>query len=200
MYEDISKNLYFTNNKEPYVGLNIGDYTYGKPKLIFWNNQTCKIGKFCSIANDTVVMGGGEHRTDWVTTYPFSALHKIFGFGSEIKGHPKSKGHTIIGSDVWIGLGSCILSGVTIGDGAVIGAKSLVSHDVPAYAIVSGVPAKIIKYRFSQSVIKDLLEIKWWDWDLNKISRYHNLLMSADINRFIETVKNERFELNESKR
>ena len=98
-----------------------------------------------------------------MTTYPFNQLFKDeFGW---LKGHPATKGDIRIGNDVWIGEDAKILSGVTIGDGAVIGANSLVTKNVPPYAVVGGVPAKIIKYRFPENVISRLLQIKWWDWD-----------------------------------
>lgn len=133
--------------------------------------------------------GGGEHRPDWVTTYPFSGLPQIFEWARGIIGHPKSKGPTIIGNDVWIGQFSLILSGVTVGDGAVIGAKAVVTKDVPPYAIVAGNPARLIRYRFSQEQIKQLLEIKWWNWDLATIQKFVKELCSPDIDKFISLAK-----------
>ncbi len=180
-----SDDAFFMNKNPQYVDKKIGDYTYGNPKLMFWNNDDCSIGKFCSIAEDVVIMGGGEHRYDWVTTYPFSALPHVFPFASEIKGHPARKGPTLIGNDVWIGTKSLIMSGVQIGDGAVVAAMSVVTKDVPAYSIVAGNPAKIIKYRFSEEQIDKLMKIKWWDWPINKIRRNIRFLLSNDIDAFI---------------
>ena len=104
-------------------------------------------------------------------TYPFNAL---FSEGAHITGHPSSKGDIVIGNDVWIGYQSCILSGVTIGNGAIIGAKSVVTKDVPPYAIVAGNPAKFIRYRFPQETIDKLENLAWWDWDISVIKeRFH---------------------------
>lgn len=118
------------------------------------------------IREEVVFLLGGEHRADWITTYPFNAL---FGEGAHITGHPSSKGDIVVGNDVWIGYQSCILSGVTIGNGAIIGAKSVVTKDVPPYAIVAGNPAKFIRYRFPQETIDKLEHLAWWDWDISVI-------------------------------
>lgn len=179
----------FTNKKFDYLGYNIGDYTYGSPGLRFYNKDECRIGKFCSIAEGTKIFGGGEHRTDWVSTYPFPAFAKYFPSTSDISDYAPSKGPTIIGNDVWIGHDVSILSGVTIGDGAVIAAKALVSRDVPPYAIVAGIPARIIRYRFSKIHIEKLLVLKWWDWDEEIITRYIHKLCNSNIADFIETAE-----------
>lgn len=109
---------------------------------------------------------GGEHRNDFVTTYPFNALLEDFNF---IKGHPHTKGDINVGNDVWIGSNVKILSGVNIGDGAIIGANSLVTKDIPPYAIAGGNPAKIIKYRFDNETNDKLLKIQWWNFDENEL-------------------------------
>ncbi len=107
----------------------IGEHTYGKPRVISWKEgSTLKIGKYCSISRGVTIFLGSEHRIDWVSTYPFPYLWEE---GKSIKGHPATKGDVVIGNDVWIGYGVTILSGVCIEDGAVIGACSLVSQDVP---------------------------------------------------------------------
>lgn len=158
-------------------------FTYGYPEVRSWGEGTVlTIGKFCSIADKVAVFLGGEHRSDWVTTYPFSALSDEF---SSIQGHPKSKGDVVIGNDVWIASGATILSGVRIGDGAIIGAQAVVGKDVPPYAIVAGNPAAVIKFRFEQPIIDRLLQIKWWDWELEDIKRAVPLLLSTDIAEFI---------------
>ncbi len=147
-----------------------------------WNDETkLKIGKFCSLGEDVVFILGGEHRADWITTYPFNAL---FSEGAHITGHPSSKGDIVVGNDVWIGYQSCILSGVTIGNGAIIGAKSVVTKDVPPYAIVAGNPAKFIRYRFPQEIIDKLENLAWWDWDISVIKRAIPLLLSDKIDEF----------------
>jgi len=156
----------------------IGDFTYGNPLVLDKGVSTrLTIGKFCSIAAEVTIFLGGEHRSEWMTTYPFNVFLNEFNY---IKGHPKSKGDVKIGNDVWIGRRATILSGVTIGDGAIIGASALVTKSVPPYAIVGGNPVKFIKYRFNKSMIKKLQEIKWWDWDLEKIKEAVPILQSKD--------------------
>jgi virginiamycin A acetyltransferase len=149
-------------------------YNYGEDQLI--------IGKFCAIAtNVKFIMNGANHKLDGISTYPFP----VFGNGWE-KAMDKvmnlpSKGDTIIGNDVWIGYESLIMPGVKIGDGAVIAAKSVVVKDIPPYVIVGGNPASIIKQRFTDAEIQLLLEIKWWDWEIEKITRNIHLIMESDI-------------------
>ena len=176
---------------EKYSKFSIGDFTYGNPRILTWRQEEkLSIGKFCSISENVTILLGGEHRTDWVTTFPFSALfEKSFHF----EGHPKSKGDVNIGNDVWIGFNATILSGVKIGDGAVIGANAVVTKDVPPYAIVAGNPAKIIKMRFSSNVVSELLRIRWWDWDLEKIEKNMSLLLSGNLDNFIDEAKKSNF-------
>ena len=138
------------------------------------------IGKFCMIASDVkFIMNGGNHLTKAISTYPFS----IFGHGWEHamdgKEHPY-KGDTKIGNDVWIGYNSTIMPGITIGDGAIIATNSTVVKDVEPYTIVGGNPANEIKKRFSKNVIERLLKLKWWDWDIERITR--NVQHLTDIN------------------
>lgn len=164
----------------------IGEYTYGNPKVYDWDEgTTLKIGKFTSIAENVTILLGGNHRMDWVTTYPFSALTTTWPEAGNISGHPQSKGDVIIGNDVWIGFGSTILSGVNIGDGAVIAARSLITKNVPPYSIVGGVPAKIIKLRFSEDIIKKLLKLSWWNWSDKKIRLHISILCSNNITKLI---------------
>lgn len=129
-------------------------------------------------------MEGGEHRSDWMSTYPFNVfLKEDF---ENIKGHPATKGQVTIGNDVWIGSGATILSGVTIGDGAVIGTNALVAGDVPSYAIYAGNPAKLIRYRFDDEVIAKLKEMKWWDWNYELIYKAIPLLQNGEIDKLWE--------------
>ncbi|MBE9122447.1 Vat family streptogramin A O-acetyltransferase [Tychonema sp. LEGE 07199] len=149
-------------------------YNYGSEKLI--------IGKFCAIAtNVKFIMNGANHKIDGISTYPFP----IFGNGWEtamnLLMELPSKGDTVIGNDVWIGYESVILPGVKIGDGAIIAAKSVVTKDVPAYRVVGGNPASLIRQRFSDAEIAQLLEIRWWDWEIEKISRNVSIIMQSDI-------------------
>lgn len=168
-----------------------GEYTYGKPKVLEWGEGThLTVGKFCAIAKNVHIFLGGNHRTDWITTYPFSALTNEFPEAKHIKGHPTTKGNVTIGNDVWIGYGAVILSGVTIGDGAVIGAFSVVTKNVNPYEIVAGNPAKVIRKRFNDEVISHLLEIAWWNWPINKISSEINFLCNDEVSEFIIRNKN----------
>ena len=174
---------FFANRDEKYAGYIIGDWTYGAPTVLRWGKDTrLLIGKFCSIADGVTILLGGEHRTDWITTYPF---YEFFERAKDAKGHPKTKGDVIIGNDVWIGANATVLSGVTIHDGAVIGAGSLVCKDVPPYSIVAGNPAKQIRLRFAEATVAELLKIAWWNWPIEKIETAFPLLLSGDIQVFI---------------
>jgi virginiamycin A acetyltransferase len=145
----------------------IGNHTYIN-KYCLIDRNTESIGNFCSIAYG-VKIGLGNHPTNWVSTHPF-AYDKKYGFVSKTKSFDEqTKERCIIGNDVWIGANATILAGVHIGDGAIIGANSLVTTDIAPYSIVVGTPAKHIRYRFSESLIARLLELKWWNWDEDKI-------------------------------
>lgn len=186
---------FFTNKNPDYAVYDIGDWTYGAPKVLTWGEgTTLKIGKFCSIAEGVTIMLGGEHRTDWVTTYPFNALLE----GAEqFKGHPKSKGDVIIGNDVWIGREALIMSGVTIGNGAVVAAGSVVTKNVPPYTIVGGNPAKVIRSRFHERIINALQNIMWWDWPIDKIRKSLPLLLSGNVDKFVMTHLEHSFKKNQ---
>lgn len=166
--------------------MSYGRYTYGKPH-IHWENNKAKlvVGNFCSIASGVSIYLGGNHRTDWVTTYPFGHIHTAKFNKFNGAGHPATKGDVIIGNDVWIGADARIMSGVTIGDGAIIANNSHVVKDVEPYSIVGGNPAKLIRHRFTSEQINKLLEIKWWNWDDQKINKFTPLLCNPDIDKFI---------------
>ena len=160
-------------------------YSYGLPRFLFAEGGAqVHIGKFCSIATSTIFLGG-EHRPDWVTTYPFPALAEAWVEATGIEGHGRAKGDVTIGNDVWIGEGVAVLSGVTIGDGAVVGAYTVIAKDVPAYGIVVGNPARLIRKRFSEEVIAALLKIRWWDWEEVDIREAIPLLCSDGVDEFI---------------
>jgi len=168
--------------------MEVGAYTYGQPLVVrTWRgivggkeDNKIKIGKFCSIADNVVVFMGGNHRVDWISTYPFPT----FGWpDTHDKKHmlPTNKGDIVIGNDVWIGSHATIMSGVKIGDGAVIGAMSVVGSNIPPYSIAVGNPAKVVRKRFKDDVIAKLLEIAWWNWPLPKIQACTGILSSGDI-------------------
>lgn len=188
--------------------VSIGKFSYGvKSANIVWDilsytkdNKQFQpkliIGNFTSVGLRTKFYLGGNHRYDWVTTFPFhvTSLHNTYKSFSnhnsnQYLGYPQSNGNIIIGNDVWIGEDVTILSGITIGDGAVIGTGSTVVKDVAPYSIVGGHPAKHIKYRFNKQDIKNLLDIKWWDLSDDKIDKLLPYMYSSDINTFIKKVK-----------
>ncbi len=169
--------------------MSYGKYTYGRPSIHSWNEGTkLEVGNFCSIASNVHVYLGGNHRIDWVTTYPFGHIHQDVFNNFNGDGHPSTKGDIIIGNDVWIGDNVVIMSGVTIGDGAVIANNSHVIKNVEPYSLVGGNPAKFIKYRFNKEQIDKLLEIKWWYWDDEKINKFSPILCNNNIDEFINSV------------
>ncbi len=167
-----------------YPQYQIGRASYGCPEVFSWGaDERLQIGSFCSISDQVNIFLGGEHRTDWITTFPFSSFLQE---AEHIPGHPKSKGDVWIGNDVWIAFGATILSGVRIGNGAVIGANAVVSKNVPPYAIVAGNPATIIKYRFTEDIIDRLQAIAWWDWPEDAIRTHIPYLLSNDLESFFQ--------------
>jgi acetyltransferase-like isoleucine patch superfamily enzyme len=174
----------FTVEHSKYGAFEVGTGTYGEPVVVYWDcGATLRIGRYCSIAAGVTVLLGGEHHTDWVTTYPFSLM---FPDAAELQGYPHTKGDVNIGSDVWLGYDALILSGVTIGHGAVVGARSVVARDVEPYAVVAGNPARVIRHRFTPPVVERLLAARWWDWPEAKIREAWPLLMSNRIEDFLE--------------
>lgn len=164
----------------------IGKYCYAADsnlQLNFYRGPECKlvIGNFVSIGPRVTIYVGGEHYTDWVSTYHFS---EIFG-DVESRECIKTKGNVVIGSDVWIGGNVIILSGVTIGHGAVIGAGSVVSKDVEPYSIVAGNPIRELRKRFTEEQREKLLQIRWWEWDDEWVDRFIPMIMNNDIANFI---------------
>ena len=168
--------------QERFPQFDIGVGSYGPIQVLrFSDCDSLSIGKYCSFAPDVKIILGGEHRKDWITTYPFSALRPEFAF---IQGHPHSKGPVQIGNDVWVGHGATILSGSQINSGAIVGAGAVVAGIIPPYAIAVGNPAVVIGYRFDAETIKELLEIKWWDWSAAEIDGAMELLLSKDVSAF----------------
>ncbi len=173
--------------QEKYPQYEIGRGTYGSPEIITWQEgATLKIGAFCSIAEGVKFFLGGEHRVDWVTTYPFSFLWES---GRHITGHPKTKGDVIVGNDVWIGAEAVIMSGVKIGDGAVVGARAVVTKNMEPYAIYAGNPARLVKKRFDEKTIQQLLALEWWNFTDEEIEQILPLMLNTDIRTFIVEAK-----------
>ena len=153
----------------------VGIYTYGGVNVLTYNDEAkLKIGNYCSIAPNVTFILSADHYVDHISTFPF----KVKVLGEKLEG--VSKGNIVVQDDVWIGYGTTVLSGVTIGQGAVIAAGSVVTKDVPAYAIVGGVPAKIIKYRFDKEIVKKLAEL-----DYSKLDRS---IIEQNINNIYSTV------------
>jgi acetyltransferase-like isoleucine patch superfamily enzyme len=173
---------FYTKDIFKYHKFKIGEYTYGTPNVLFENNEAnLQIGKFCSIAEGVTIFLGGNHRTDWITTYPFNSLADFLPFAEHIKGHPVTKGDVIIGNDVWIGRNVTIMSGITIGNGAVIATESIVTKNIGSYEVWGGNPAIFLKKRFDDATINQLENINWWNWDLKKIKDNIDLLCSNNI-------------------
>jgi acetyltransferase-like isoleucine patch superfamily enzyme len=168
----------------------VGAHSYGHPQVEVWRGADgqnlggrLRIGKYCSIAHDVVVLTGGEHHPEWVSTFPFRDKWDLPGKHSD--GQPTSKGDVVIGNDVWVGEQAMILSGVTVGDGAVIAARSLVIRDVEPYAIVGGNPAALIRHRFPPEQVAALLGSQWWDWPEDRVRRLVPKLSSGDVDAFL---------------
>lgn len=190
--------LCFLKNVVRNPNIQVGDYTYYddfenvenfeknvKYHFDFVGDKLI-IGKFCMIASDVkFIMNGANHLTRALSAYPFA----IFGYGwqqaMDGRSYPQ-KGNIVIGNDVWIGYNATIMAGVNIGDGAIIGANATVVKDVEPYTIVGGNPALEIKKRFSEEVINQLLALKWWDWDIEKITRNVQHLTGSDLAKIME--------------
>ncbi|OTO20390.1 acetyltransferase [Enterococcus sp. 3H8_DIV0648] len=152
------------------------------------NQDKLIIGKFCSIAcGATFIFNSANHRQSALSTYTFPLFYEEWQLDKEhVTSAWDNKGDIVIGNDVWIGYEATILSGVTIGDGAIIGAKAVVTKDVPAYSVVGGVPAKEIKRRFDADTIQKLQQIKWWDWSYEEIQHAIPYLKSGDVNHLMD--------------
>ena len=174
-----------------YKGFKIGKYTIGEPRIenCWCNSATLEIGAFCSIARNCTIFTGGNHHYEWLST---ASLNYFLGYDLTRAGRgrylcPKpSKGPVIIGSDVWIATNVTIMENVKIGHGAIIACNSHVVKDVPDYGIVGGNPARLIKLRFTQEQIDALVKIAWWNWEDSKIKENIPLIMSPNIDEFIQ--------------
>jgi virginiamycin A acetyltransferase len=188
----------FLKNFIDHPHIHIGDYTYFndfrlpvsdvRQLLVPYMHQGAPekliIAKFVQIAHGVqIITSSANHQMDGFSTYPFS----VFGgpWSSNYEAKWPNKGDTKIGNDVWIGHEALIMPAVSIGDGAIIASRSVVTKDVPPYTIVAGSPAKPIRQRFSDEIITQLLKIKWWDWPIEKINKNIAIIVSADINRLL---------------
>ncbi len=149
------------------------------------NNDRLIIGKFCSIAcGAKFIFTSANHTLRSLSTYPFPIFFEEWDLDKNLVASAwDSKGDTVIGNDVWIGYEAVILSGVHIGDGAIIGARAVVTKDVPPYTVVGGVPAREIRKRFDEDTIKQLKQIRWWDWTFDKIQKLLPYIMNGDVDK-----------------
>ena len=163
-----------------------GEHSYGAPVVHAYPGDRGRlvVGRYCSFALEVEVFLGGEHRTDWVSTFPLREVNRLPG--AHASGHPATRGDVVIGSDVWLGRGCLLRSGVHVGDGAVIGARAVVTRDVRPYAVVAGNPARELRRRFSDQQIDGLLRIAWWDWPDSKVLGAVDLLNGAGVDEFLE--------------
>ncbi|RMO70147.1 hypothetical protein ALQ35_03154 [Pseudomonas fluorescens] len=172
-------------NRYPDYSFGIG--TYGDLKVHDWHEgTTLRVGAYTSIAGNVEVYLGGHHRTDWLSCYPFPAKVKSLAHITDFGG---SKGDVTIGNDCWISSHAKILSGVTIGNGAVVAAGSIVTKDVAPYAIVGGNPAKHIRWRFDEPTRLLLEQSAWWEWSETEVCAIAPLLCSTDITPFVDYLK-----------
>ncbi|GAB2959817.1 CatB-related O-acetyltransferase [Hymenobacter coalescens] len=185
--------LVFLKNIVDDPRIEVGDYTYyddfDDPRNFLRNvlyhfpfsTDRLRIGRFCMLASGVkFVMNGGNHRTDLLSTYPFP----IFGHGWETAFDAASwphKGDTTIGHDVWIGYEALVMPGVTVGNGAIIATRSVVTKDVPAFAVVAGNPAAVVRMRFDADTVARLEQLAWWDWDAAKITRNLPAICARDL-------------------
>jgi acetyltransferase-like isoleucine patch superfamily enzyme len=161
----------------------IGDFTYGYPKIYdFFGTAWLRIGKFCSISDNVIIILDGTKSISHISVYPLN--HVLFS----TKTHSNDTG-IYIGNDVWIGTGVTILQNINIGDGAIIGAGAVVTKNVKEYEVVGGIPANHIKFRFNEQETAKLLEMQWWNWDIKMIKRNLNKLQSGKVNELFEEWK-----------
>ncbi|WP_122803127.1 CatB-related O-acetyltransferase [Pseudomonas syringae] len=161
--------------------------SYGIPEILEFDPQAIlQVGAYTSMAEGVKILLGGGHRTDWLSTYPFPAMVDKLG---DIEGYAPSKGDVVIGSDCWICTGAMILSGVTVGHGAVVAAGSVVTRDVEPYAVVGGNPCRFIRWRFEQPTRELLLQSAWWDWPMDEIKSIARDLCTEDPQPFLDYVR-----------
>jgi virginiamycin A acetyltransferase len=193
----------FLKNLISHPNIQIGDYTYFndfrlpvddvRQLLMPYMHQAAPekliIGKFVQIAHGVqFITSSANHQMDGFSTYPFAVFGEPWISSYEAKW--PNKGDTTVGNDVWIGHDALIMPAVIIGDGAIIASRSVVTKDIPSYAIVAGNPAKVIRKRFDEEIISSLLEIKWWDWPIEIITANIAAIVGADINELRNISRN----------
>ena len=174
--------------------IHVGDYTYyddpdnptGFEQNVLYHfdfvGDKLIIGRFCQIASGAkFIMNGANHRTDGFSTYPFVAFGQGWAGHFDEEATFPYKGDTVIGNDVWLGFKALLMPGVSVGDGAIIAARSVVVDDVPPYAVVAGNPARIVRMRFDDKTISALLKVRWWDWSIEKITQNIKAISQADL-------------------
>ena len=174
-------------NKYPEYTIGHGSYCDNLSVSDWDEGTTLNIGSYCSISSNVQIFLGGHHRTDWVSTYPFPAFVPT---AKHIKDYGGTNGDVIIGSDVWICANVTILSGVTVGHGAVLAGSSVVTRDVAPYSVVAGNPARHIKYRFSDEIVQKFLEVKWWNWPVEEVIENPDIFCTDSIDDFFVYAEN----------
>jgi len=184
------------------ANISVGDFTYydspSHPERFQDDNvlhhyetqgDRLVIGKFCALAHGvTFVMNGANHRMDGISTFPFPIFGHKWAEYTDLLSDLPSRGDTRIGNDVWLGMDALVMPGVSIGDGAIIAARAVVSADVPPYTVVAGNPARVVRERFAHEDAQRLLKAAWWDWPVDTISAHIRTLMSGDIEA-IESIR-----------
>ena len=169
-----------------------GRFSYGTENLLIrqWNEGAkLKIGSFCSLADNITIFLGGNHRKDWISTFPFGHIYQEEIDVPRVAGSVQSNGDVTIGNDVWIGSNATIMSGVTVGSGAIIAANAHVTKDVAPYCIYGGNPARLIKERFNTEISELLLKLAWWELPLEDIKNISKILSSkATISKVSELI------------
>lgn len=187
--------------------VSVGDYTYyddpDRPerfleKCVLYHfdfiGDRLLIGRFTAIATGVrFIMNGANHATSGPSTYPFQIFGRGWDEGFDVASlSPEFRGDTVVGNDVWIGMEALILPGTRIGDGAIVGARAVVSGEVPPYAIVVGNPARVVRRRFDDTTVARLLAVRWWDWPADKITRHVSVIRGGDIEALERAAREDR--------
>ncbi|TWG91850.1 acetyltransferase-like isoleucine patch superfamily enzyme [Nocardioides sp. J9] len=181
----VGSNLAVVNRLRRAGRLEIGAHCYSLPIIKYYEHEDSKlvVGKYSPLSETAIVMLGGEHPSDTVSQFPFRIHFRMPGAGQD--GNPVPSTDTVIGSDVLVYQRAFIRGGVTIGHGAIVASNAVVTKDVPPYAIVGGNPARVIRYRYTEEQIAELLDIAWWDWSDEEVKEAVPLLTGKDVDAFI---------------